>query len=336
MGNKQDKKKKHRNITVLLLGAGESGKSTIFKQMKIIHHMGFTKEEQLSFKPIIYSNILRNMKALVTASLNMGITIEKSENREKAHKIDSIKSNDLLNIESVWSKKLGHEIRELWLDDGLQKTYEERHNFQLDDTAKYYFDDLERLLVDDYVPTVPDILRSRVKTGGSVSETTFDLAGNTVKLIDVGGQRSERKKWIHCFEGVNAIIFVTSLSEYNQKCYEDDETNRMKESLLVFDEIVNSRWFVSTPIILFLNKEDIFKEKIKVHDLKVCFSNYTGGLDSKAAVKYIAQKFIEKNKTPELKKIYIHVTCATNTDQLKEVFNSSDIKEVLLRDDKMV
>jgi guanine nucleotide-binding protein G(i) subunit alpha len=61
-------------------------------------------------------------------------------------------------------------------------------------------------------------------------------------MIDVGGQRCERKKWIHCFEGVQCIIFVTSLSEYNQKCYEDDETNRMKESLLVFDEIVNSRW----------------------------------------------------------------------------------------------
>lgn len=95
-------------------------------------------------------------------------------------------------------------------------------------------------------------------------------------MIDVGGQRNERKKWIHCFEGVTAIIFVTALSEYDQKCYEDDETNRMKESLLLFDEICNSRWFADTSIILFLNKDDLFREKIKKVDLKVAFPDYNG------------------------------------------------------------
>jgi hypothetical protein len=112
---------------------------------------------------------------------------------------------------------------------------------------------------------------------------------------------------------------VTSLSEYNQKCYEDDETNRMKESLLVFDEICNSRWFISTPIILLLNKEDLFYEKIKTTDLKICFPNYEGnqflnnkdGCDEKSALKYITGKFLEKNKFPDLKQIYTHVTEAT-------------------------
>ena len=135
---------------------------------------------------------------------------------------------------------------------------------------------------------------------------------------------------------VTAIIFVTSLSEYNQKCYEDEETNRMKESLLVFDEIVNSKWFVQTPIILFLNKEDLFKEKIKTHDLQVCFPNYTGGYDSKAGVKYISQKFNEKNKNPDTKKIFTHVTCATNTEQLKDLFESKEIQTVLLSEEKLV
>lgn len=156
-------------------------------------------------------------------------------------------------------------------------------------------------------------------------------------MIDVGGQRCERKKWIHCFEGVTAIIFVTSLSEYNQKCYEDDETNRMKESLLVFDEIVNSKWFVNTPIIFFLNKEDLFKEKIKSHDLKVCFPNYTGGSDPKAAVQYITQKFLEKEKNRENRtRIYPHVTCATDTNHLKEVFNSKSIQSCLIAEEKLL
>jgi phage/plasmid-associated DNA primase len=142
MGNKESskkvkaKKKERRTLSVLLLGAGESGKSTIFKQMKIIHHNGYTNEERLEFKPIIQSNIVRNMKALVTASLSLGIPIENPENRERAHGLNSIKSQELLNIESIWKKELAADIMELWKDPGVLKTYDERHNFQIDDSSQ--------------------------------------------------------------------------------------------------------------------------------------------------------------------------------------------------------
>ena len=45
-------------------------------------------------------------------------------------------------------------------------------------------------------------------------------------MFDVGGQRSERKKWIHCFEGVTAIIFCVALSGYDLVLAEDEEMNR--------------------------------------------------------------------------------------------------------------
>jgi hypothetical protein len=48
-------------------------------------------------------------------------------------------------------------------------------------------------------------------------------------VVDVGGQRSERKKWIHCFDDVKAIVFVVSLAGYNQVLFEDEEMNRMHE-----------------------------------------------------------------------------------------------------------
>ena len=97
-------------------------------------------------------------------------------------------------------------------------------------------------------------------------------------MVDVGGQRSERRKWIHCFESVTSIIFVTSLSEYDQVLLEeknqvrkwiqitisptDGSQNRMAESLVLFESVINSRWFLCTSIILFLNKIDIFKNKL--------------------------------------------------------------------------
>ncbi|KFV98974.1 Guanine nucleotide-binding protein G(t) subunit alpha-1, partial [Fulmarus glacialis] len=78
------------------------------------------------------------------------------------------------------------------------------------------------------------------------------------RMFDVGGQRSERKKWIHCFEGVTAIIFCVALSAYD----------------LVL--ICNHRYFATTSIVLFLNKKDVFLEKIKKAHLSICFPDYDG------------------------------------------------------------
>lgn len=96
------------------------------------------------------------------------------------------------------------------------------------------------------------------------------------RMFDVGGQRSERKKWIHCFEGVTAIIFCVALSGYDLVLAEDEEMNRMVESMKLFDSICNSKWFVETSIILFLNKKDLFQEKILSSPLTICFPEYTG------------------------------------------------------------
>jgi hypothetical protein len=93
-------------------------------------------------------------------------------------------------------------------------------------------------------------------------ENSFIVDGNHFKIYDVGGQRNERKKWIHCFSEVTAVLFVAALSEYDMVLYEDQDTNRMQEALDLFEEICNSRYFKKTAMILFLNKRDLFFEKI--------------------------------------------------------------------------
>jgi hypothetical protein len=57
---------------------------------------------------------------------------------------------------------------------------------------------------------------------------------------------------------VTAVLFCVALSEYDLKLYEDDTTNRMHESIKLFKEICNTKWFVNTSMILFLNKKDLF------------------------------------------------------------------------------
>ena len=80
-------------------------------------------------------------------------------------------------------------------------------------------------------------------------------------MFDVGGQRNERKKWIHCFEGVTAVIFVAAISEYDQVLFEDKTQNRMIEAIALFREVCNLKWFKDTAMILFLNKRDLFEAK---------------------------------------------------------------------------
>ena len=96
-----------------------------------------------------------------------------------------------------------------------------------------------------------------MRTSGIVEEK-YVIDGVQFTMFDVGGQRNERKKWIHAFDNVTAVIFVAAISEYDQVLYEDENTNRMVEALNLFEEICNSRWFHDTSMILFLNKRDLF------------------------------------------------------------------------------
>ncbi|KAH8914076.1 G-alpha protein [Atractiella rhizophila] len=216
--------------------------------------------------------------------------------------------------------KVAQAIYGLWNDSGVRKAFERSREFQLNDSAQYYFDSIQRIGSPNYLPSDQDVLRSRVKTTG-ITETHFQIGELKYRMFDVGGQRSERKKWIHCFENVTAIIFLVALSEYDQQLYEDESVNRMQESLVLFDSICNSRWFVRTSIILFLNKIDLFKEKLPRSPIEPFFPDYQGGQDLQAACDYFTGRFVALNQSPT-KQIYCHLTCATDTTQIKFVLSA--------------
>jgi len=180
--------------------------------------------------------------------------------------------------------------------------------------------ELPRIGAPDFQPNSEDILRARLRTSGIV-ERMFKIHDVNFKFLDVGGQRNERRKWIHCFEGVTAVIFLTAVSEYDQVLYEDEKVNRLHESLQVFESICNNKYFVETAMILFLNKIDLFAEKIARLPLKICFSDYEGGVnDYEPALKYIEQKFLSQNQQKKL--IFTHSTCATDTKNIEKVFEA--------------
>jgi len=315
---KNDRQRLNNEVKLLLLGAGESGKSTILKQMKILHQGGYSEAERESYREIIWSNTIQSMQVLLRGmkTINPPIEFDDPTMEKKGELILGLSSQ---GEDFVFTPEIARVIKELWANKSVLACFERSSELQLNDSAKYYFDSIDRLAEPNYLPTEQDVLRSRVKTTG-ISETNFQIRDVTFRVFDVGGQRSERRKWIHCFEGVTAIMFCVALSEYDLVLREDETQNRMQEALQLFDSICNSRWFTDTSIILFLNKTDLFREKIMKVPLSKCFPEYTGAFDFDKCAEFITQKFTELNRSPEKKTIYPHLTCATDTENIRFVW----------------
>jgi GTPase SAR1 family protein len=167
-----------------------------------------------------------------------------------------------------------------------------------------------------------------VKTSGII-EADFQVMDSKFKVVDVGGQRSERKKWINCFEDVTAVLFLAALSEYDQLLEEDEKTNRMSEALDLFSQICNEKCLKNTSLILFLNKSDLFAEKLKKVSISVFDPGYKGPPhDLEASIRHIENIFHAQNHNKE-REIYTHVTCATDQENVKKVFLS--VRDIIIR-----
>eukprot|EP01156_Anaeramoeba_ignava_P011410 Anaeramoba_ignava/a483178_47.p2 GENE.a483178_47~~a483178_47.p2 ORF type:complete len:247 (-),score=66.34 a483178_47:381-1121(-) len=237
-----------------------------------------------------------------------------------------------MNSRTKWSTEIGQWIQALWKDPGIQKTFENKQcQNLLIDSAKYFFDNIERISSQNYVPNNQDILRAR-KVTVAAEETKFNINGFRFSMIDVGGQRTARRKWIHYFYNVTSVIFCASLAAYEQKLREDETVNRMHEALSLFHEICSSVWFSGSSMILFLNKKDLFKKQIKKTDLRSCFSDYDGQPNNyNEAYRFIKNKFVQASglQGNRTRKLYVFRTCAVNTKNIDNVFRS--VSDTIMR-----
>ncbi|KAG1721024.1 heterotrimeric G protein alpha subunit [Suillus lakei] len=323
----EDFRKFRKECKILLLGSGESGKSTIVKQMKIIHQNGFTKDELMMFRPTIYQNTLDSAQAIVLQMCHMNVECIIPTNRTFAERILEYRVEGTPQF--VFSADIAQAIHKVWQDPIIPKVMDCLSQFYLMDSADYFFTEALRIGTLDYTPTVNDVLRARATTTG-ITEMRFNMGQLSIHMFDVGGQRSERKKWIHCFESVTSIIFCTALSEYDQVLLEEKNQggpNRMQESLILFESIINSRWFLRTSIILFLNKVDIFKNKLPKVPIEKYFPEYIGGADINKAAKYIVWKFMQANRARL--SVYPHLTQATDTTNIRLI--SATVHETILQ-----
>jgi len=154
----------------------------------------------------------------------------------------------------------------------------------------------------------------------------FEYEGVSFKLVDVGGQVMERKKWPKVYENVTHLLFVASLADFAEVMIEDGVTNRLLDAMQLFDSVVNSNDFVDKEVILFLNKEDVLMKKIEQKDLGQVFKEYNGGKDYNKAIEFLKQKFISLVKnSSRLTIIFIQ---AVNLENVSIHFN--ELKKLIV------
>lgn len=171
---RRDKKDARRELKLLLLGTGESGKSTFIKQMRIIHGSGYSDEDRKGFTKLVYQNIFTAMQAMIKAMDTLRIQYMCEQNKENAQLIREVEVDRV----SALSEDQVQAIKQLWLDPGIQACYDRRREYQLSDSAKYYLTDIDRIALPSYVPTQQDVLRVRVPTTGII-EYPFDILSSS-------------------------------------------------------------------------------------------------------------------------------------------------------------
>lgn len=118
-----------RTVRILLLGAGESGKSTFLKQMRIIHGQDFGEGAVLEFKTVVYNNIVKGMRVLIDARQKLGITWGTSTCEKDASFVFAFESTAKLD-ERLFTQYV-EPIRRLWSDSGIRTAFDRRREFQL-------------------------------------------------------------------------------------------------------------------------------------------------------------------------------------------------------------
>jgi len=320
---------------ILLLGAGESGKSTIVKQLKLIHKHKIEAKEKKVVAQGLHQNVLDCMKALIN-QVKVYNQFELSQEEQKtAAEVEGYNDQERITPE------LGERIVALFNSKAVQHAYSRKNEFWLLDSFDYYLENLKRFCEPDFEPNEDDVVMARIRTTGIVvtnlkqklvRESKHEPEYLDFEVVDVGGQRNERKKWMHCFDDVRAVLFIVNLAGYDQVLFEDNSKNRMQEELELFQKVTHNKIFETTPIFLFLNKKDLFESMIQKVDMKSQFPDYDGGKNLRPALDFVQRKFEEK--LPPSKKIIIEFVSARVKADIRAAFNT--VKKTLYEDNRDV
>ncbi|KAJ7349879.1 guanine nucleotide binding protein, alpha subunit [Mycena albidolilacea] len=243
---------------ILLLGAADSGKSTILKQMRMKYNVSFSSSEIEAYRRLAFDNVIQGMRLLLASLPSLGLNLP-----------DALRpAEELLNAatdlchDAPFPADFSDAITALWNHSTVQEARRRGREIALQENLPYLYTNLSRFFSPSFIPSHRDILHLHERTVGT-TETRLIVNGIDTLVVDVGGAISERRKWIDAFADLTVIIYTVSLTGYSRFLVEDPCRNQMQDSLLIWDSICNAGWFRRIPIILCFTKNDLFEQEIQ-------------------------------------------------------------------------
>ncbi|XP_061097749.1 guanine nucleotide-binding protein subunit alpha-14-like isoform X2 [Conger conger] len=306
-----------------MIGEENSGMTTLFRQIRIIHGEGYSDQDRGGFTRTVFQNLFTAMQDLTNAMTTLNIPYANPENQLYSQWIQDVKPQQVSTLEA----RHADAIRRLWSDAGIRACYSRRREFKLLDSTEYYMDDLDRIAAPGYIPTDQDILRAKTSLRG-LEECAFDMGQHCFSRIYRYTPVTRRSILHRVIVSVDFLLFVASLSQYDQFESSDDFENLLRMNLNLFKLIINNRLYRSMPVILFLNKKDILAEKIQTSHLQTYFPEFTGKQgDAEAAMDFIRGLF-QSIVIAEGRLVCVHFTCALDPGNIRQAF--CDIKDNVL------
>jgi hypothetical protein len=154
---------------------------------------------------------------------------------------------NISSIETTLNGDLASKLQRVWESESIQKAYQQRHEFQFPSSGHYLMENMQRFAKPDFIPSPDDLLRCRARTTG-IHEIEFPFKNYEIRTIDVGGPRSERKKWIHCFSGIDLICFLLSYEKIGRVLYEDENVSAWDDQRFLLAEILACKFWTDSKI----------------------------------------------------------------------------------------
>jgi len=253
---RHETKEVKKTVKVLLLGVSNAGKSTLLRQLSINHGEASTDDSyKIDMRLLLRLNAIIGIKKLFRYCTRIDLSLP-----DKCVKANELLDNDgSFELAEDFSVATVQSLITIWEDvsedifeEAAEKYEELRH-------LKYLMEIMDRMSEKGYMPTSDDMLHARRTTVGIYSED-IHFNGYLWQCIDVGGQKSERRKWIHCFDNVDVLVYCVNLASFDEPCPYNKDRCILDDSLSVWKSILAT--FTAEPIVLVFNKVDLFKHKM--------------------------------------------------------------------------
>ncbi|XP_051993091.1 guanine nucleotide-binding protein subunit alpha-12-like [Xyrauchen texanus] len=323
---KRDIQSNKRLLRIMLTGTCECGISAFLRLVRLNNKEEFSHNELLEFREAIYENVIQGMQVLIQERTMFGTPWQNPANEVNEILVRSVEICGM-HIEPCTFQHYVSAIVTLWKDFGIQETYKRRSEFQLCESVQYFINNIHRIGQLNYLPSSLDILYAH-KSTKSIEDHYFVLEDMSFMISDVGDLFFRKPKLSHYFNDITFLLFIASSIEFDHIRIEDDCTNSLVESLIMFETTVNNKHFFNTSIILFLNKSDLLEEKVRNGDIRKDFPEFQGDPHRLENVQaFLVQCFRQRLIHSQM--LFHHFTTTVNKQNIWFVFH--DVKATIMQ-----